>query len=491
MKKNIKLIKLILFVGFFLQIITPQFCLAKKIFYDSKSWIVNVAGDPQFLIANGYASKIEEINISVNNPLNNTTILDAKSLAIKMTKEGYGKKFINALTMDGKSDQLLQSLALANVQRQDIEFGIETLRGGMDENALQTYLKDDYLPILTHNYYCFTYTSPNGLSEYRNTKGKKKKLKEQTFYAIYEVEVTNEEAFDIIASIGNPSKYDKLEFPVKFVCCGIGKNLEKDIEKYVPGIAFRGVLTQRNPARISLGEEVGIRKGDLVSIYSQRVDKQGNQFSKRISRARVGYAWEEESQINFEAGIAGNRKNGDIVVRTRDKLTRVAIMATWQPNIWGGMIMGDTKAEFMRSGIIHHVLYEGAFSMTTKPGSKFINVNKPDEIYKSPLFVNAGVGYGVGKTFLGFMDIMPYLLAQCELGIMPNYKGGKTPVGFAVRVPIGIRFSFNIAYPLKFILESGYVLNLNMGREGKMVKEACDFLKVKRDGVFINTGFIF
>lgn len=472
--------------------ITPQFCEAKKVFYDSKSWIVNVAGDPQFLIANGYASKIEKINISVDNPLNNATILDAKSLAIKMTNEGYGKKFINALTMDGKSDQLLQSLALANVQRQDIEFGSETLRGGMDENTLQTYLKDEYLPILTHNYYCFTYTSPEIFTKYKDTKGKKeKKLKEQTFYAIYEVEVSNEEAFDIIASIGDPSRYDKLEFPVKFVCCGIEKNLEKDIEKYVPGMALRGVLTQRNPARISLGKDANLRKGDLVSIYSQRVDKQGNQYSKRISRARVGYAWEEESQINFEAGTAGNRKNGDIVVRTRDKLTRFAIMATWQPNIWGGMIMGDTKAMFMRSGIIHHVLYEGAFSMTTKPGSKFVNVENPNEIYKSPLFVNAGVGYGVGKTFLGFIDIMPYLIAQGELGIMPKYKGDKTPVGFAARVPIGIRFSFNIAYPLKFILEGGYALNFNMGRDGKMVKEACDFLNVKREGIFINAGFIF
>ncbi|MCH5242159.1 MAG: hypothetical protein J1F67_07015 [Muribaculaceae bacterium] len=491
MKNIFNHLKLTIFFGVILLIGSNQISHAKKIFYDSKSWIVNVAGDPQFLITNGYATKIEEINLSVVNPLNEATILDAKSLAIKMTNEGYGKKFINALTMGGKSDQLLQSLALANVQRQDIEFGSETLRGGLDENSLQTYLKDEYLPILTHNYYCFTYTSPNRLSEYRNSKGKKKKLKGQTFYAIYEVEVTNEEAFDIIASIGDPSRYDKLEFPVKFICCGIGKNLEKDIEKYAPDLALRGVLTQRNPARISLGKDANIRKGDLVSIYSQRIDKQGNPYSKRISRARVGYAWEEESQINFEAGTAGNRKNGDVVVRTRDKHTRLGIIATWQPNVWGGMIMGDTKAKFMKSGIIHHVLYEGAFSMTTKPGSKFVNVNKPNEIYKSPLFVNAGIGYGVGKTFLGFMDIMPYFLAQGELGIMPNYKGDKTPVGFAARVPIGIRFSFNIAYPVKFLVEGGYAFNFNMGRDGKMVKEACDFLNAKRDGVFINAGFIF
>lgn len=490
MKSFFKHLKPTFLVALGLLLSSNHISFAKKIFYDSKSWIVNVAGDPYLLQSIGLDSKIYPIKVSVSNPLNSTNYMDPKSLAQKLSEEGYGKKFIDALTSNGTNDELLRKLAFKNVQKQDIEFGSNTLIGGENESTLNTYLKDEYLPILMHNYYCFLYT--HIYEKKVKTKGQETTEKVSIpYYAIFKVDVDSEDAFDIIASIGDTVKYNSLNFPISFVSGGLVSKLEKNLEKDGPDLMLRGVLTQRNPAQISIGKNAGLKAGDLVSIYSQRIDKQGEPYSKRISRARVGKVWENESQINFEANTAGNRKNGDVVVRTRDKHTRIGIVATWQPHVWGAQIFSDTKMSFMRSGIINHFLFDVAFSMTDKPGQKFLSLVNENDIYKSPMFANAGLGYGISKTFLGYLDIMPFFLAQYEMSFMPKVEGITTPFASNIRVPIGVRFSFNIVYPLKFILEGGYSLNWGFGNNYKIIKQACEYLDAKRDGLFINAGFIF
>ena len=463
---------------------------AKRIFYDSKSWIVNVAGDANILRDAGLESKVNPVNVDIANPLNDSNFKDPKSLAVKLTEEGYGKKFINSLTANGTDDEILRKLAFMNVQKQDIEFGSNTLIGGENQSSLDTYLKDEYLPILMHNYYCFLYIHTYE-KEKKGNGGKDSETIQVPYYAIFKVDVDSEEAFDIIASIGDPERYDALNFPVSFVSGGMLKKLEKNLEKSAPDLMLRGVLTQRNPAKISIGENAGLKAGDLVSIYSQRVDKKGEQYSKRISRARVSKAWNNEAQINFESNTAGNRKNGDVVVRTRDKHTRIGILATWQPHVWGGQIFSDTKFGFMRSGIINHFLFDLSFSLTDKPGQKFLSLVNEGDVYKSPMFANTGIGYGISKTFLGYLDIMPFFLGQFEMNIMPKVEGDMTPQASSLRIPIGVRFSFNIAYPLKFILEGGYSLRWGFGDNYKIINQACEYLDAKRDGIFINAGFIF
>lgn len=471
-------------------LVNTSLCSAKQIFFDSKSWIVNVAGDPQLLINSGFGSKVNPVQVNVRNPLNDSNCEDPSKLTYELNKDGYGKEFINALTMNGTSDNLLKELALKNVQKQDIEFGNETKIAGEDGKQLQTFLKDDYLPILMHNYYCFEYT--------KTWKDKNGNTHSMSYFAIFKVEVNSEEAFDIVASIGDPTKYNQLKFPVKYVTSGSCFELEEKINKEAPDLALRGVITRRHPAKISIGEDAGLQKGDLVTIYSQRFDKKGNPYSKKISRARVHKVWPNESQINFEANTAGNRKNGDVVVRTTDNHTRLGILATWQPHLWGGELILDNKSGFTRSGIIHHFLMDLAYSVTDKPGTKFESIEYPGEAYKAPMFFNIGLGYGIGKTFLGFLDVMPFFYAQYNLGFM-TYAGEKfnesykkhTPVASMIRVPIGLRLSVNMGYPTKFVLEGGYAFNWGFGRNAKVVNQACDYLNVKLNGIFLNAGFIF
>lgn len=472
---------------------------ADKPFYDSKSWIVNVAGDAQFLIDNGFESKVNPVALQVPHLLKQEpTAALCREIAADLTNSGMGKKMIDALTGNGKNDAVLRRLALANAQRQDVELGTSTLRFESGD-ALDNLLADDYLPILMHNYIVLTYT--------KTLTDKNHKVSYKYYYAIFHVDINAEEAFDIVSSISDPSRYSSLRYPVSV--CAFGEastpeKTEKKIAKSVPGLAVRGVLLKRNPARISIGKNAGLKKGDLVSIYSQRMDKDGNNYSKRISRARVCGVWDNEAQVNFEANTAGNRKNGDVVVRTPDSKFRVGLMATYTPHVWGGQILLDTKSGFARSGIVHHFLMDFGFSMTDKPGTKFIRLDDLSHEYKAPMFFNFGMGYGLSKTFVGFFDVMPFFLVQYEMGAMIDFDslkdslgentsddGDKMPLGSAVRIPLGLRFSFNMGYPVRLALEVGYAFNFGIGDDYKIVKQACDYLGAKRNGAFINLGLTF
>ena len=106
------------------------------------------------------------------------------------------------------------------------------------------------------------------------------------------------------------------------------------------------------------------------------------------------------------------------------------------------------------------------------------------------------MGYGISKTFLGFMDVMGYVLPQYEAGIMldlSSIDGGDdhTLVGSSLRVPVGVRLSFNIGYPTRIFVGGGYAFNCGMGDNGKIVKKALKCMDTDRGGVFLNFGFTF
>ncbi len=490
-------------LGLLLMAVITPLAWGAKPFYDSKSWIVNVAGDAQFLKDNGFGTKVYdlgELGLKVPNLLTqipDTTV--CKEIAAQLTREGYGKKVIDALTDGGKGESMLLKEALWNAQKQDLEFASETANAAAGQDVSQL-VAEDYLPILTHNYIVLTYKNP---VQIKDSKTGAIRTEYVPYYAIFRVDVTNEEAFDIMSHLGDPI-YNDMKFPVSY--CYSGKweedKTEAKIAKNVPDLAVRGVLLQRNPARISMGENVGMKKGDLVSIYSQQVDANGNPFSKRISRARVCGVWDEEAQVNFVAGTAGNRKNGDIVVRTPDSRQFIGIQASYGTHTWGGQIVYDYEFDYTRSGIVHHLLADLAFNMTDHPGDKFITSKDPYNWRKAPWFANIGVGYGIGKTFLGYLDVMPYVMAQYEMSLMMksdfglgdatgDTKDSSMPMGSALRVPVGLRLAANVAYPVRIILDAGYAFNVGFGEDYDIIKQTNKFMGVKRNGLFINLGVAF
>lgn len=484
---------------------------AEKPFYDSKSMIVNVTGSGALLFNYcGFESKLNFVNVPI--PYGFPQKLDKKEcqrLAADMTLSGVGRRYINALTDNGRDDYKLRRMALVNANRRDEEYASEHVRG-IDDEQIQNLLAEDYEPVLRNNYIVLAREIPQ----------KDGKMKYE--YAIFWVEVTEQQSYDIAMSLGTGAMPDD-NYPVKFLCSGTYDpkkpwKTRNQISKNAPGLAVRGVITRRNPGCISIGEDVGLRKGDLVSVYSQRMDKNGKKYSKRISRARVCGLWKNEAQINFEDRMAGNRKNGDVVVITPDNLHRWGLAAQYTPHVFGGEIRFDQKVGFARSGLISHLLFNIGGGVTDKPDAKFCVVDDKhdDYVYNAPFFINGGIGYGLSKTFFGSFDVMPFVVAQYEAGIMTDFDGvvndfnkftntgnGSTEGaaqlpsmhsllwGHSLRLPLGVRCSLNIGYPVRIYLEAGYAFRFGLGRNAKFVESSCDYLGAKRGGVFASLGFSF
>lgn len=462
--------------------------------YDSKSWIVPVVGEAEQLNQYGVSSKIYKLDMLVPDLRDQGE--SWKSAADRFSEMGFGNQVLDFLTDNGTSEAKLREIALLNMQRQDEEFANETLRVGSGDDVANV-IAEDYLPVLTHLYVCMRHK----FTQEVKVKGGGTETRTFVDFALYKIMIDNEQAFDIMASIGNPEKYKALpKFKLELVYKFHNGDGENELINQVPDLALRGVVTRRHPAQISIGANAGLKKGDLVSVFSQRMDKKGNPYSKRISRARVCKVWDDQAQVNFEAGLAGNRKNGDVVVRTPDKHTRLALMATYSPHVWGGELLMDVKTGYMRSGIIHHFLMPLSFSMTDHPGDKFMLVDDPYHEYKAPMFLDLGIGYGLSKTFLGFMDFMPYFTVNYEAALMMktdllNETAAPTsdhmPFGSFIRIPVGLRFSFNIGYPLRFAVEAGYAFNFGVGGDHKIIEQTCDYMSAKRKGFFAKVGLIF
>lgn len=469
-----------------------------KTFYDSKSWIVPVGGQTDNLMLCGLSTKVYPIHISGAESVFSVSYKPDKKwgedLAARMTAEKYGNKIINALTAGGRNEDLLRKLAAINVQRQDMEFGNSTQRVESGDSVMNL-LEEDYLPILTNCYYIVD------IDVTSQTKSSKLPFS-SNYYAIFRVKINNEEAFDIMSCIGDAARYDQLSFPMELCYIGKYKGVEKTAEvisKEVPGLALRGVITQRHPAKISIGSDMNIHKGDLVSVYSQRMTKKGEPYSKRISRARVSAVSPDNAQINFENKLAGNRKNGDVVVRTPDRHTRMGVKVNYTQGIWGADIFGDSKVGFTKSGLIHHLIYYGGASITDHPKYVFTVIDKESDAYlcsyKAPIFISGGLGYGISKTFLGFIDGMLSLKGEYQYAIMADDGNANTEdvmMGLsALRVPVSFRLSFNVAYPLRVFVEGGYIYRQGFGKNYKILEQSLKLMNARNDGLFFSVGVIF
>lgn len=479
---------------------------AEKVFYDSKSWTVNVFGDYKYLSDQECGAKMDCFSLSVpsyvapqevnyNKAFNEDF---CESIAKTLTRDGYGKKVLDILTNYGTSEATLRKLALKNAQIADKELGMASRAA--ETRSLNEILEEDCYPILMHNYIVVNVTTVGKHKQVNQYGDEVTVFGTYTHPVIFRVDIDRKFAEEIMHHLGS----DYYKIPSPKIVYVTSKMYYNDIIKEAPDFAIRGVLLRRNPARISIGENADIKKGDLVSIYSQRINKNGEQYSKRISRARVCGVWDDEAQINFEANTAGNRKNGDIVVKTPDSKSRWGIAATWMPHTWGGEVRYDYKAGFTKSGIIHHLLIDLGASVSEHPGDTFLvpydpsrpSINTLSE-YDAPIFANFGIGYGIGKTFLGFIDVMPFVVVQYDMGLMfeakaSNSDTSKPLVGSAVRAPIGLRVSCNVGYPVRFFVEAGMAPRFEIKtNDQKIITEAMNYQNMKRDGIFLNLGFMF
>lgn len=523
-------------------IFTNTKAVKDELFYDSKSWIVNVAGDTAVFKDLRMDSRFQPIDLNPFEGSYGQRIFgdnaSGKEKAEAMTAAGLGKRYIDFITKDGQSDVFLKKLALKNIQKADIEFGSESILN-TDSLNLITLLTDDYLPVLKNNYIISEYHKLNkGASEpinpYKPGKGNISDYDFGIGFQLFHVKINNEDALDIISSLGNPERYNQLpsyqielvkeswnnfnfnEFDdrLKISEQGIPENISDEVRAWFVNelgntdAAVRGVILSRNPAVISIGRNAGLKPGEFVDIYSQKRDNFGHLYSKKISTARVTKVDEETAHINFVNHMAGNSKNGDIAVISSGKNTSIGLFGNWTPHNWGGSFFVDFNFAYSSSGAIWHIIMSILeLSVTDSPHHRFKRTDRWEgsgshKIYeelRAPVFVNWGPGIGVSKPILGTFELMAYAQFHPEISIMAitNSKDfskdfeAHSVVGFAFRIPLGLRLAFNLKYPTKIALEGGWAIDWGLGSHHKIVKNACKEIGVSRGGPFLNLGFLF
>ena len=99
-------------------------------------------------------------------------------------------------------------------------------------------------------------------------------------------------------------------------------------------------------------------------------------------------------------------------------------------------------------------------------------------IVRSPYYMNAGLGYGLGFEFAHCLEIEPYLMAQWESLNFTRKSGSGTDNIYhdsydneeteiwtkAVRLPVGVKLNLNIFYPLQLTVGGEYIFNFDVDK---------------------------
>lgn len=432
----------------------------QKPFYDVKSQLLGVSGDVDSLAERGLASKMFYNKIKIDKSIlpvldvtkkkkgwdkNQIATIEEKLNDMRVGHELLTCLFLPTTDENGNftlSDERMNKRALQNAQYVDIE---KANVGAIDAT---TILRDDWTPLLKNNYIYLEISN----AEFFDFIVLKFEINDDVINAIYN-NWNNAEGFEAI----NPeikcvySGSEKFKNPQKF---------QRKLSENVPAFAIRGQLTGRNPATAHIGLNNGLKKMDLVSVYRQTMDKDGEMVSKRISRARVNYVEEENCQMVFTSGNRGSYKNGDMVVLTPDKKQGIGIYGNYTlGNFFGASLIWDQTIHISKSGFAGHVLgrVNIEYADYEKSIYDYFDVNPP-------IVLHGGFGYGLGWTLAGRFELMPYVLAEIESIDAPGKNEGDNGykheydsyAALALRASGGLRFDINIAYPIKLSIGAEY-----------------------------------
>lgn len=456
---------------------TVSHAAKKKPFYDVKSQLLGISGDIDSLKARGFATKILDNAVSIDETAfpevgekkkKGWTDEQIRQIANELERQRVGHKVLEVLfpfetdeqgNKTRLSDKVMNQRALYNVQFTDLE----KANVGLDANSI---LRDDWMPLLQNNYIYIE----------RPFIGSKQSNTYHNFnFIIFKVEIDQQVYDQVIAAWNDPEAFDQINPKVTYLYqshedTGSRERFQRKLSENVPAFAIRGQLTGRNPATAHIGASNGLKNGDMVTIYRQSMNEAGEMVSNRISRARVNHVDDENSQMTFIAGTKGSYKDGDMVVLTPDSKMGIGIYGNYSTGrFFGGSLMWDWINFITRAG------FSGRTLVTVKVD--YANYEKDlwndDEIhFNPPVIADLNIGYGLAWTLLGRMELMPYATAGFEYARAFGKKIGNTQYAdvqaAGIRAAGGLRFDLNIAYPIKLSLgaEYAHVFGLDMSKQG-------------------------
>lgn len=489
--------------------VASLFCIAisfgahakkENFFLDEKSQVIGIATVGSYSDGDLYEKFVKSpIDERLKMPLApKDTIFPSESEMTSYLKSVNAGRIVidDLLRFDGQKfdESELRRRAELNNIRSDHE------RASIDILGAQNVLRDDVNPIITNNYLFvrLLYRKP-----YYDKKGEKKERVGIRDY-IYKVVVDQNIIESIYEAWDDPVAYKNIQIPLLYIETPKSEDstlgsITSALESSHVDFKNYGQLMRRSS--FDLGDRAGVKRGDNVTIYRQMQDRNGNYYSKRIARGKVNGFDEGGKYAHFfrVSGNAGSWKNGDLATVSHSSNLNFGGQVEFGEKTWYAGIVGDYAFGFTRSGLYSHMLINVGYCQTMHPGRRF---EYGFYTYKSPTFFNVGLGYGIGKTFLGFFDIMPYVMAQYDRAEMRD-ADAKYSVeeeddvdklkGHFIRIPIGVRLNINIAYPCRLMLEAGYAFHygLNDVVDTKDIKDAMESIGAKRDGYFVSVGLLF
>lgn len=479
----------------------------KKPFYDSKSNIVCITGDYELL---EYGNKFRKVEVTLPKSFGDYTPEQIES-ALKIGN--YGKKILDYLfCYNGMSlsEDRLKDLAMQNVLKSDDE------RASIGVISKGDILKEDYLPILENNYIFVL-----------NTK------KGRRHWSVYKVEINKNILEQVFNSWNEMDKYNQIKVPITFVCSdrakitfntdtnenGLKKKTKRKIAKKVPAFAIRGKVTGRSPLTTDLGAAYGLKNCAQVAVYRTK-EKNGTKYSSKVCTTRACNVADSTANLYTFAGGQASYKKGDVAVYQPSSNMSFSVTGEYMDHSYGIGLTADKRLGLSRIGISQYVILKLGAGIYEHHGKRLYATNTGD-VVDSPIYMNFGLGYGLGYEFAHCLEIEPYLMAQWESlyfaikheaskavyingtkidmgGQQSSDSSKKSVVTSAVRIPIGVKLNLNILYPLQLIAGGEYIFNFNLDEnsyEYNMVSNAERFFFTptgyKRSGLNFYAGLRF
>ncbi len=415
-------------------LLTTSLSAKEKPFYNSKSNIVCIAGDYDLL---KYANKFRKVEVDVPRK--------------GITSSNYGKQILDYLfCYDGKSlsEEKLKELALENVLKSDDE------RASIGVISKDDILKEDYLPILENNYIFFV---------------------ENKKWYVYKVGIDKDILDQVFNCWNDMDRYNQITVPITLVSSGDAKTkkdyntgqkvlknkTKRKIAVKVPAFAIRGQVTGRNPFTTDMGKALGLKNRDQVAIYRTK-EKNGTMYSSKVSTTRACNVADSIANLYTFAGGQASYKKGDVAVYQPSKNMSFSLSGEYMDHSYGAALTWDWRTKLSNTGMSQYTILKLGVGTYENYGKRLYATNTSD-VVKTPIYWNAGLGYGLGFEFAHCLELVPYVMAQWESLFFAKHDGQSVSTK-AVRVPIGVKLNVNVCYPVQLTVGAEYDLNFSLNK---------------------------
>ena len=434
-----------------------------KTFFDMNSNIIGVTGNYQLLYDLGYKNMLENNQIGTDIPIvfrersNKCPVFDEAATVRKINEQGIGKQVLDFLFLrmaDGTlSEELLKERALRNARFADVE------RAQVGVLDAKTILKEDYLPILLNNYIVvkkdLTWTKKSG------------KRKSKSYWYVFHVDITKQTWQDVFAAWNDANAYNNISVKVSYVGSFQDSNAKKKIFKRMANLdshlALRAPVVQNHPITAEFKESVTGGNPRRFFVYRQKQNAKGELRSSKVSTV-LGTNREVNGNLAMYtvAGGTASASKGDIAVYRPDANTTVSLNYIRGKNSNTYSLNFDHMFGISPKGKSLHFLYDFGGGSFDHHKTRLYEVE--GKLYRSPYFFNIHTGLGMGFNWFHCLQVMPYFTFGYEGILTQPYDSNDDQAEMdwthSVHVPLGIRASLNLFYPLQ--ITGGVQYNLKV-----------------------------